>query len=70
MRLLVPLLGEDLTEESIDALFVQADKDGSGRIDFPEFYQMMVSLSPKVTGSCHRPLRVDPWQGDCESPTQ
>lgn len=47
MRMVVPLLGEDLDNESIDALFKQADKDASGHIDFPEFCQMCYSLSPK-----------------------
>jgi len=48
MRTLIPLVGEDLSDEAIDALFVQADKDKSGLIDFKEFVGMMVALSPKA----------------------
>ena len=56
MRLMIPLLGENLSDEEIEALFAQSDKDSSGHIDFPEFAMMMVSLSPKVQLP-HHPLK-------------
>jgi len=48
MKTVVPMIGENLDEEQIRCLFVQADKDQSGSIDFPEFCQMMYSLTPKA----------------------
>ena len=33
----LPLLGEDVPEEEIDALFEMADADGSGLIEYEEF---------------------------------
>jgi len=47
MKTVVPLIGEDLDEESVRCLFRQADKDSSGSIEFNEFTQMMYSLTPK-----------------------
>jgi len=48
MKVLVPLIGENLDEEQTRCLFQQADKDNSGLIDFEEFCQMMYSLTPKA----------------------
>lgn len=48
MKILVPLIGENLDEEQVRCLFEQADKDHSGLIDFEEFCQMMYSLTPKA----------------------
>merc|ERR1719197_2403196 len=46
----VPLLGEDLTEEEITCMFNQADKDGSGHIDEAEFCGMMSQMQMKGDG--------------------
>lgn len=46
----VPLLGEDLTEEEIDVMFKQADKDASGHIDQAEFIAMMQQMQMKGDG--------------------
>ena len=46
----VPLMGEDLTEEEIDCMFVQADKDNSGYIDQVEFSIMMNQMQMKGDG--------------------
>lgn len=49
MKTVVPLIGEDMTEEQVRCLFRLADKDNSGKIDFVEFCQMMYALTPKST---------------------
>jgi len=46
----VPLLGEDLTEEEITCMFQQADKDASGHIDQVEFCSMMSQMQMKGDG--------------------
>jgi Ca2+-binding EF-hand superfamily protein len=46
----VPLLGEDLTEEEINVMFKQADTDGSGHIDQVEFTAMMGQMQMKGDG--------------------
>jgi len=43
----LPLMGEDVPEEKIQELFQLADKDGSGRIEFPEFIILMKGMNPK-----------------------
>merc|ERR1712086_866159 len=45
----VPLLGEDMTDEQIRCLFKNADTDKSGKIESPEFCQMMTALTPKAS---------------------
>ena len=44
----LPLMGEDVSDEKIEELFQLADKDGSGRIEFPEFMILMKGMNPKV----------------------
>ena len=46
----VPLLGEDCTEEEITCMFAQADKDASGHIDQVEFCDMMNKMQMKGDG--------------------
>ena len=41
----IPLMGENLTDEQIDTLFLQADEDGSGVIEFPEFVYLMKAMN-------------------------
>jgi Ca2+-binding EF-hand superfamily protein len=48
MKTVVPLIGENMTEEQVRCLFRMADKDNSGKIDFVEFCQMMYALTPKA----------------------
>jgi len=47
----VPLLGEDLTEEEITVMFKHADKDGGGHIDVDEFKALMYQMQMKGDGS-------------------
>jgi len=47
MKTVVPLIGEAMSEDQVRCLFVMADKDNSGKIDFHEFCQMMYMLTPK-----------------------
>jgi len=51
MRTVVPLIGEDMTDDQVGALFRLADQDNSGQIDFHEFCKMMFALTPKAKGS-------------------
>ena len=46
----VPLLGEDLTEEEITCMFAHADKDGSGHIDLPEFKELTGAMQMQGDG--------------------
>ena len=46
----VPLLGEDLTEEEITCMFAHADKDGSGHIDLPEFKELTAQMQMQGDG--------------------
>eukprot|EP00092_Neocalanus_flemingeri_P000651 GFUD01000693.1.p1 GENE.GFUD01000693.1~~GFUD01000693.1.p1 ORF type:complete len:3364 (-),score=1087.83 GFUD01000693.1:1093-10800(-) len=39
--------GRDFTGEEIDTLFVLADRDGDGQIDFPEFALIMIPSAPE-----------------------
>merc|ERR1719309_266136 len=39
--------GRDFTSEEIDTLFVLADRDGDGQIDFPEFALIMIPSAPE-----------------------
>ena len=48
LKTTIPLLGEDMTEEQIRCLFVNADTDKSGKIEFNEFCEMMYALTPKA----------------------
>lgn len=43
----LPLMGEDVPEEKIDALFKAVDTDGSGMIEFPEFQELVKGMNPK-----------------------
>lgn len=38
---LLEALGEDLTENQVEAMFREVDEDGSGEVDFDEFISMM-----------------------------
>ena len=44
----LPLMGEEVPEERINQLFTEADTDGSGMIEFPEFVVMVKGMNPKV----------------------
>lgn len=46
----VPMLGEDLSEEEITAMFEEVDKDGNGLIEFNEFCTMMGALQMNRDG--------------------
>jgi len=48
LKTTIPLLGEDMTEEQVRCLFINADKDNSGKIEFNEFCDMMYALTPKA----------------------
>jgi len=50
LKMVVPLLGEDLTEEEIDCMFEAADTDQSGFIDLQEFQAMMARMQMKGDG--------------------
>merc|ERR1712128_32475 len=39
--------GRDFNNEEIDTLFVLADRDGDGQIDFPEFALIMIPTAPE-----------------------
>lgn len=41
------LLGENMSEDDIQAMIKEADSDGSGEIDFDEFKKIMTSLGSK-----------------------
>lgn len=43
----LPLMGESVPEEQISALFEEADSDGSGKIEFDEFMQLVRAMNPK-----------------------
>jgi len=45
-RSVLPLVGEDKTDEELDTLFKETDTDGSGQIEFAEFQAMMLSMNP------------------------
>jgi len=47
-REVLPLLGEDVSGEEIDAMFKAADTDGSGLIEFPEFMHLIKGMNPIV----------------------
>merc|ERR1712167_72957 len=46
----LPLMGENVPEDEIDALFTMADEDGSGEIEFEEFVMLIKSMNPKTDG--------------------
>jgi len=46
-RRALPLMGEDVPAEKVDALFKLVDKNGSGTIDFPEFCVLVRGMNPK-----------------------
>jgi len=39
--------GRNFTNEEIDAIFILADRDNNGKIDFPEFAQIMIPTAPE-----------------------
>lgn len=41
MGALLAALGEDLSEEEVENMFMEVDEDGSGEVDFDEFIEMM-----------------------------
>ncbi|TPP59399.1 20 kDa calcium-binding protein (Antigen SM20) [Fasciola gigantica] len=43
LRWILKELGDDLTEEEIDDMIRDTDTDGSGFVDFDEFYKLMTS---------------------------
>ena len=43
---LLPLMGEDVPPERIDELFLIADEDGSGSIEFDEFVFLINAMNP------------------------
>jgi len=43
LRWILKSLGDDLTEEEIDEMIRDTDTDGSGFVDFDEFYKLMNS---------------------------
>lgn len=51
---MLPLLGENVPEEEIDALFALADQDGSGLIEYDEFKLLMRGHFPTL----HRSPRL------------
>jgi len=50
LREVIPMLGEDLNAEEINAMFKQADKDGSGFIEQSEFVTLMNQMQMKGDG--------------------
>jgi len=42
LRLVLHNLGEELTDEEVDAIIREADIDGDGEIDYLEFTKMML----------------------------
>jgi len=46
-RKVLPLMGENVPEEEINALFQMADEDGSGEIEFDEFVMLVKAMNPK-----------------------
>jgi len=46
--------GRDFTSEEIDTLFVLADRDGDGQIDFPEFALIMIPSAPERIAKLRR----------------
>merc|ERR1719342_366348 len=46
--------GRDFTSEEIDTLFVLADRDGDGQIDFPEFALIMIPSAPERISKLRR----------------
>ena len=47
-RTVLPLLGEDVPEEEIDRLFIMADEDNSGSLEFDEFQILVRGMNPKT----------------------
>lgn len=43
LRWILKSLGDDLTEEDIDDMIADVDTDGSGWVDYDEFYKLMMS---------------------------
>jgi len=42
---ILPLMGEDVPEDEIDALFEMADEDGSGKIEYNEFVMLVKAMN-------------------------
>jgi calmodulin len=43
LRWILKNLGDDLTEADIDDMIADVDTDGSGWVDYNEFYKLMMS---------------------------
>jgi len=48
-RRALKLLGEKFSEENFDDMFMEADEDGSGEIEFDEFVMLMRKMNPRPT---------------------
>eukprot|EP00747_Dinoflagellata_sp_TGD_P087469 gnl/TRDRNA2_/TRDRNA2_163635_c0_seq2.p1 gnl/TRDRNA2_/TRDRNA2_163635_c0~~gnl/TRDRNA2_/TRDRNA2_163635_c0_seq2.p1 ORF type:complete len:221 (+),score=27.76 gnl/TRDRNA2_/TRDRNA2_163635_c0_seq2:93-755(+) len=46
-RQALAFMGEQIQDAHIEVLFARADRDGTGRIDFPEFCSLVRALNPK-----------------------
>jgi len=46
-KAILPLMGEDVADDEIETLFTEADKDGSGLIEFNEFQMLVKAMNPK-----------------------
>ena len=46
--------GRNFTDEEIDALFILADRDNNGQIDFPEFALIMIPSAPERIAKLRR----------------
>ena len=50
-KLALPLMGEDVPPEEIEAMFEEVDADGSGKIEFVEFQALIKKMNPKEKSS-------------------
>merc|ERR1712086_1071736 len=50
-KTILPLMGEEVPPEEIDLLFEQADTNGSGRLTFDEFVQLVCAMNPREASS-------------------
>ena len=49
--------GRNFSSEEIDTLFVLADRDGDGQIDFPEFALIMIPTAPERIAKLKRKFK-------------